>query len=326
MGQINPLERFPVTATNRTEEAEAAISRSLTDIKIMRVADRSRFQLQMNVVNIGRTSLVFNRYGVDTEIKSGLNDNSVFFLIGERAPTKIDLVSGSVVVSPRKAALITPAKSMVINRTGGSEVLALRTSMPDLIHTFEALTGRHQRGIPVFDHSIDLTKGPGGTLKRMINYVVSELDHNEMVMKNTGLLKSIDDLLLSAMVSLPNSQREKLFSDIGKQITPGVVHRAEGYMRAHLNEAISIIDLLEICDCSRSALFAAFRNTRGYTPMEFLTEQRLQFARKKLAKYHIGASVASIAMECGFNHLGRFSRFYRKRFGESPSETLRKGR
>jgi transcriptional regulator GlxA family with amidase domain len=73
-------------------------------------------------------------------------------------------------------------------------------------------------------------------------------------------------------------------------------------------------------------LFAAFRNARGYTPMEFLTEQRLQSAREKLLKPHSVTSVSSIALDCGFMNLGRFSQVYRRRFGERPSDTLRNGR
>ena len=324
--QVNPLERFSVIATNRTEEAEAAISRSLTDIKIIKVADRSRFQLQMNAANFGRTSLVFNRYEVRTEINSGLGDDSVFFLIGGRTPTTVDLVNGSVVVSPQKAALITPSKNMLIKRSEGSEILALRTSLPDLLHTFEAITARHHRGTLIFDHNVDLTQGPGAMLKRMVKYVVNELDQNDQIVKNPVLLKSYDDMLLTTLLSLPHSQREKLYPDHRNQVAPGIVYRAEEYMRAYSNETISIIDLLGICDCSRSALFAAFQNSRGYTPMEFLTEQQLQSARRKLLKSHPEASISSIALDCGFTHFGRFSQVYRKRFGERPSDTLRKGK
>jgi transcriptional regulator GlxA family with amidase domain len=38
----------------------------------------------------------------------------------------------------------------------------------------------------------------------------------------------------------------------------------------------------------------------------------------------IGKSVSSIAIECGFKHLGWFSQVYKKRFGEHPSESLNK--
>jgi AraC-like DNA-binding protein len=236
------------------------------------------------------------------------------------------LVNGSVVISPQKAALITPSKNMLIKRSEGSEILVLRTSLPDILHTFEAITARHHRGTLIFDHNVDLTQGPGAMLKRMVKYVVNELDQNDQIMKNPGLLKSYDDMLLTAMLSLPHSQREKLYPDHRNPVAPGIVHRAEEYMRAYLNKSISIIDLLGICGCSRSALFAAFQNYRGYTPMEFLTEQRLQSARRKLLKSHPEASISSIALDCGFTHFGHFSQVYRKRFGERPSDTLRKGR
>ena len=37
-------------------------------------------------------------------------------------------------------------------------------------------------------------------------------------------------------------------------------------------------------------------------------------------------SVTEIAMSWGFSHMGRFSVEYRKRFGEPPSDTLRRVR
>ena len=95
-------------------------------------------------------------------------------------------------------------------------------------------------------------------------------------------------------------------------------------MQDHLEEVISIFDLLRICNYSRSVLFSAFSTARGYTPMEFLTEQRLHRAHEKLLKAHLEDSITNIALDCGFNHLSRFSQVYRKRFGVLPSETLRK--
>jgi transcriptional regulator GlxA family with amidase domain len=69
-------------------------------------------------------------------------------------------------------------------------------------------------------------------------------------------------------------------------------------------------------------LFSAFRSTRGYTPMEFLTEQRLHQAREQLLKSNYNASIAAIALNSGFISLSWFSQLYRKRFGERPSDSL----
>ncbi len=326
MGQIKPLAKFPIIATNSVEEAEAAISRSLTDVSITGAVDRNRFQLLMNGVNIGRTSLMFNRFGTDTKVNAGLLGDSVHFVIGGSAPTSVNLDKGSVVVSPQKAAMVMPARLKQIERSESSEAFILQTSQSELVHHFEKLVAWHHRGSLVFDFNIDLTAGPGAMLHRMMNYFFYEINHNALVLKNSGLRKSYDEMLLTALLSLPHNQMEKLFEDRRYQVSPGHVRRAEDYMRANLEEAVSIIDLLQICGCSRRALFSAFRNARGYTPMEFLTEQRLQSARNRLLKPHTVASVASIALGCGFTHLGRFSQVYRKRFGERPSDTLRKGR
>ncbi len=325
MGQTKPLAKFPIVATNCIKDAEVAITRSLTDVSILRVADRGHFELQMNAVTIGRTSLVFNRFGTGCKVKAELDDMFAFVIGGDR-PSAFDFDGGSFVASPRKAALITPAGQMQIQRSEGSEILVLRTSSSDLLHQFEKLTAQHHQGSLIFDHSIDLTNGPGAMLKRMINYLVSELEHIDLVVKRPGLLKSYDQMLLTALLFLPHNQSEKLNEDRRYQVAPRLVRRAEEYMRAHLKETISIVDLLRICGCSRSMLFAAFRNARGYTPMEFLTEQRLLSAREKLLKPLSATSVSSIALDCGFMNLGRFSQLYRRRFGERPSDTLRKGR
>ena len=327
MKRINPLAKFPIIATNCIEQAGAAISSSLSDVSIIRAVDRDRFQLQMNGINIGRTSLVFNRFDTETSINAGLLEDYVLFVFGGSAPVTIVLDEGSVVVSPQKAVLIMPGRLKKIDRTEGSEAFVLRIPLSELLHHFEKIIAWHHRGSLVFDYNIDLTTGPGAVLSQMMNDLYYEHEHTAQVLKNSRMLKSYDDMFLTALLNLPHNQNEKLCEDRRYQVAPGLVRRAEEYMQAHLDEPISIMELLQICGCSRRTLFSAFRNARKYTPMEFLTEQRLQNTRDKLLKPRGEIfSVASIARDFGFTHLGRFSKVYRKRFGETPSETLQKGR
>jgi transcriptional regulator GlxA family with amidase domain len=59
--------------------------------------------------------------------------------------------------------------------------------------------------------------------------------------------------------------------------------------------------------------------------MEYLRDYRLELAREELEKAAItGRTVTEIALNCGFNHPGKFAKCYRERFGESPSQTRRK--
>jgi AraC-like DNA-binding protein len=326
MEQIQPLANFPLIATDRVEQAQFKLSQELTDLKIIRVADRKNFHFQMNGAKIGCTSLVYNRLGTSIKIRSGQPGDSVIFVFGSGVPSTFILDNKPVVVSHNNAAIVKPSQQVQVDRPKNSEVFVLRASLSDLLHHFQILIDRHHRGTISFEHSANINNSSAGMAKALVNNLINELNTNDLVLNNPDLLERYEDMLLTALLYLPHKDREKLYEKGRNQVAPGIVRRAEEYMRAHLNQGITISDLLMICSCSRNVLFAAFRNARGYTPLEFLTEQRLQSARRKLLRPDWKKPVTSIALECGFIHLGRFSRLYRNRFGERPSDTLRKGR
>ena len=60
--------------------------------------------------------------------------------------------------------------------------------------------------------------------------------------------------------------------------------------------------------------------------MDFVKRVRLERARQKLSSLDAETSVTAVAFECGFGNLGHFARDYHERFGERPSETLRRSR
>ena len=67
-----------------------------------------------------------------------------------------------------------------------------------------------------------------------------------------------------------------------------------------------------------------FRCFLDCSPLGFLRELRFDRARQELLHGPRHASVTEIARACGFNHLGRFAIEYLRRYGESPSATLRR--
>jgi len=59
------------------------------------------------------------------------------------------------------------------------------------------------------------------------------------------------------------------------------------------------------------------------TPCVWLSEQRLQHARRLLAK---SGTVKEVAYSLGFNHVSQFSRDFKRRFGHQPSVELERTR
>jgi len=61
----------------------------------------------------------------------------------------------------------------------------------------------------------------------------------------------------------------------------------------------------------------------GLSPMAWLRQRRLERVREGL-RSGPQADVTSVALAHGFTHLGRFSQYYSRAFGEQPSQTRRR--
>jgi len=93
------------------------------------------------------------------------------------------------------------------------------------------------------------------------------------------------------------------------------------YMAAHLDASLTLTDLEAFSGLSARSLQLAFKKQLGCSPMQWLTEQKLHAIRAKLTKADASESVTSLA-GAYFPNLGDFARYYRRQFGELPSETL----
>lgn len=78
------------------------------------------------------------------------------------------------------------------------------------------------------------------------------------------------------------------------------------------------------CRVSQATLQRFFMEWFGISPSRYLLIKRLYLARRRLLSGDF-TSVTDVATSCGFWELGRFSVRYRAQFGETPSETLRRG-
>jgi AraC-like DNA-binding protein len=85
---------------------------------------------------------------------------------------------------------------------------------------------------------------------------------------------------------------------------------------------LSLDELCAELGTTRRTLQLAFQDHFD-TPVGIVTRSaRLQRVRAELGS-GAAPAVSEAAMRCGFEHLGRFARYYRDFFGESPSATLR---
>ena len=106
-----------------------------------------------------------------------------------------------------------------------------------------------------------------------------------------------------------------------------IVRSVENWVDGQSPESVHVADLCRALRLSRRTLQRAFTETLGIGPVRYLTLKRLAAVRAELRRGDPAATtVTDSAIRHGFWELGRFAKDYRRTFGESPSETLSKGR
>ncbi len=157
------------------------------------------------------------------------------------------------------------------------------------------------------------------TLTRAMETVVSALAPgvapSRLVHARSQLVSQVVDCLMPGLALAPQ-----------RDVSRSRLDHLEAWIDAHVSAPISLGTLCEMAGVGERSLQKAFEARRGVSPMRFVVERRLEAARRRLEQEAAPVSVTQVAMELGFDHLGRFASDYRTLFGESPSVTLGRGR
>ena len=104
---------------------------------------------------------------------------------------------------------------------------------------------------------------------------------------------------------------------------PRSVVRALAMMETNLAQALPVPEVCRLVGQSQRQLTRLFQRHFGETPQQCYLGMRLDRARQLLADSR--SRVTEAALATGFTQPAHFTRAYRRRFGESPSETAERG-
>jgi AraC-like DNA-binding protein len=107
-------------------------------------------------------------------------------------------------------------------------------------------------------------------------------------------------------------------------LLPRGVRRALDAMHGNVGHQWRISELAEVAGVSARTLQRQFLSFLGKSPQAALHDIGFDRARRDLLQGALGEKVMDVAARCGFPHFGRFSVGYRRRYGESPSQTLKR--
>lgn len=318
-----PLHQHPFVHSSSLEEAVSIQSALTTPVRAEQLDTRTPFLWEANRVVVGGLGFIASRYTAGLRASS-LGPSANFQLVAATHGNGCTKQGGTTApLAPGRCAVMSSPALPTDFRIESGFQSNIVTIAPAIVESIlYALTGVPGATALRFELSVDTTTAGGAAALRLLEFIVSEADHARRSPIVEGRLA--ESMVCSLLTELPHNHSH-LFGKTPKVVEPRCVSRAEEYMEAHASRHIGLAELASATGASMRTLTAAFRTHRGCSPMAFLRTRRFELARRLLVSSP-SATVAEVALSCGFAHLGRFSSEYQRRFGELPSQTQRRRR
>lgn len=204
----------------------------------------------------------------------------------------------------------TQLRSVVVARTLLAEVAAIDT----VAESVPRFTGLTPSSVPA-GRTLEATE-------RFLNRILtaSEPPANRMLLTSAGRM-----LAGAMLATFPNDLPAEHAPDDAGDTHPALLRQAIEFIQDNAARDIGIGDVAAALYLSPRTVQYMFRRHLDTTPTAYLREVRLARAREELiASDRSITTVAATAARWGFAHTGRFAVIYRRAFGESPHETLRR--
>lgn len=323
--QTDPLATFPLLRTREVDVARDTVSSKFCPHRL-EVPRRSlaRFDTRHNHVAGERISLNHLGYGAEVEISPGRLEH--FYLI------QIPLVGAAQITNGTRSFDVGSGVGSVLNPMLPTRMVwgdGCCKLLVQIDHDALTTLARDCLGVPaavpvVFDPRIDLSRRPiQDWLVQLARCVKAAEKGRAFGASQYRFQRMIEDeLILSFVRAQPSSISHILESPCTRPAGVSHVRRARAFIHDHVAEPYSISDLIDVAGCSLRSLQMGFQSAFGISPQQYITRTRLDLAHARLQLASPGDTVAGIAQDAGFAHMGRFSQTYRQVFGQSPSATL----
>lgn len=324
---IATIERFfnapehLLFASADLEETRAAVGRVMRPHALTQTTLGERLDARMHHVALGELSLSRLRYGATVQIQPGELED--FFLVQMPLAGHAHIASGrqSIDSGPELASVLSPQEASHMRWHSGNDQLMLRLSRSLVERTLVGHLG-HKLHRPLH-FELGFRWRECAPWCSLLSYLTECAQQTPDLTQHKLVLAQIEQLAASVLLSTHAHNHQQAQPQRRSAVLPRHIRRAQAFVQAYAHEPLSAEQLAQEAGVSVRSLYAGFKEFLGVSPMRYLRDVRMERVRHELGSAD-SASVAGVALRWGFAHMGRFSQEYKKRYGETPSETLRR--
>lgn len=321
-----PLSSKNILTSSNIDKVQSHLRSTLRPHDILIGEYFSELQFIHNQGQIGDISVNALFYGIELELLAPETEEAYLFIITLSGSSLATQGDNNVAIKHGTIYVCNPTKKLKISLSHDNQQLVIR--MPRInVENFltSELNCSLNKPLEFITEPLKLnTDVP--SLYNFIKSITTDLDQNPSAYNLAQTQKHVEHLLLSLLfVSIPHNYSDQYKSN-KLNPAPYFIRRAEKYLLANIKENVNLQDIVQASGTSLRSLQNGFRNFRNTTPTAYLKDLRLEHTRAELLRAgQTKRTITDIAMTFGFMHLSKYSKYYKSRFGESPSETIRRG-
>ena len=319
-----PLARYEQVRTIDIDLTREAVGRSFCDHRLTPVPGTGQVDARFHAVRTGDIGLHYLDYGAEVRIAPG--ELGSFYLVQIPLAGSAEITCGSerVVSDPTVASVPAPDRQLTMHWGAGNPQLIVWIERACLEEQLHKMLGRPLAEPIRFDLGMRLDAPEIRSWRRIVDLLLDEVDGCGLIPQQPLAMRELERLLLSQLLlGQPNNYSGALHRP-PQDAAPKSIRRAMELIEGHAAEPLTVDDIAEATGVSVRALQEGFHRYLDTTPLNHLREVRLRHVHEELTNADpTGATVTDVAARWGFLHPGRFSVQYRKRFGQTPSSTLR---
>lgn len=231
----------------------------------------------------------------------------------------------SLDTGPGVASVYAPEGHAAARWAAGSRLISLKIDRSAVDDALRDALGRQVTSQPDFTPVMSTDAAPA---RSWISMVV--LFKEQLFLPGTVLSHPLvgppfaDSLVRGFLLAADHPYRNALFEE-ERLGAPRAVRTAVEIIEGEADLPLTLSSIAARCHVSVRSLQQGFRQHLGTSPMAYLREVRLRRAHQTLLRSDASAvTVASVAYQWGFSNLGRFAAAHAARYGETPTETLRR--
>jgi AraC-binding-like domain len=272
MSTVKPLDRFPVIRTRDVEELRAKLAQIYTNPALAPEGRSRTFDIAFNNYQIRHIGISFIKYGSAVRLELPHTDyiSQIFPLNGDGI---ILNNKEAVPMTGREGAINSAGISHTARFDAAYEQVALRINPAAARKHLAAMTGASINTPLRFDSASNFIRPEACMLRRHFLFVVKEVSSSSAPLPSL-MLTEFEQTLMTLFMLVNRHNYSHLFERRTPDAGASQVRRAEEYIAASTDRAITVEDLSEVTGASALSLLRSFKRRGRGSPRNFASRLR----------------------------------------------------